>query len=90
MSAAFLSCKNVSTPRYLRQAPAPSRQLCLTCTVHYHVSGSVSECAYLCTLASVCATSCEGLWVRMCPSVCMHTCCLCYTSVPLCLCVPVC
>lgn len=64
MSAAFLSCKNVSAPRYLRQAPAPSRQLRLTCAIHQR------------SLACLCArrpTYMPSLR-RVCGGVCAHAC----------------
>lgn len=72
MSAAFLSCKNVSAPRYLRQAPAPSRQLRLTCRF-----ANVSARAFFCGRQAVCVP----LLVRVCGYACVlvyvHMCCQC-------------
>lgn len=89
MSAAFLSCKNVSALRYLRQAPAPSRQLRLTCSLRESVSGSALARVCLCT-RPVCVPL-----VRVggyaCASSCVHAHVLpVFIGVHACVCVPVC
>ena len=91
MSAAFPSCKNVSAPRYLRQAPTPSRQLPLTWRFTKRVCLCVSVGAGSCVCALLPVRVYRFACILVC--VCTHTC-FCvdmkapewYVRAPLCLC----